>query len=111
MIFYQIFCANCGMLFLPLQDIKFLDRSANVLCCSKNCLKIHNFKYSAWTSKQKIEFKSARDVISSVIKLTGIIPEINELLKLSSSLALDEYTSQELLKEIINMIKDQIIIL
>jgi hypothetical protein len=26
-------------------------------------------------------------------------------------LALDEYTSQELLKEIINMIKDQIIIL
>ena len=111
MIFYQIFCANCGMLFLPSTDIIFADRSANVLCCSKNCLKLHNYKYSAWTSRQKIEFKTARDVITTTIKILGNIPEINELLKLSSSLANESFSNQQLLKEIIEMIKDNIIIL
>lgn len=111
MIFYQIFCSNCGMLFLSSQDIKFADRSANILCCSKNCLKIHNYKYSAWTTRQKIDFKCARDVITTTIKIVGNIPEINELLKLSSSLVIDEYSNQQLLKEIIEMIKDNIILL
>jgi len=99
------------MLFLPSQENKFTDRSASISCCSKNCLKIHNYKYSAWISKQKLEFKTAREAIVATIRIVASIPDINELLKLSASLVIDEYTSQELLKEIIEMIKDQIIVL
>lgn len=59
---------------------------------------------------QKIEFKTARDVITTTIKLLDNIPKINKLLKLSSLPSNESFLSQQLLQEIIEMIKDNIII-
>jgi len=109
MIFYQIFCANCGYLFIPSDEQKFLDRSANVSCCSKNCLKIHNFKYSAWVSKKKIEWSSLENAIIMTIKIIGNIPDINEILKLVESITDRKYTNTEILREIISLVKANVI--
>lgn len=109
MVFYQIFCANCGFLFIPSEEQRFLDRSATITCCSKNCLKIHNFKYSAWVTKRKIDFQTPKDAIIATIKIIGNIPEITEILKLVDSLSGKKFTDTELLKEIIVLVKDNVI--
>lgn len=109
MLYYQIFCANCGQLFVPSDEQKFLDRSAVVSCCSKNCLKIHNYKYSAWISKKKLTWGSAKELIISTIKIIGNIPEVEEILKLAESMAIDKFSSKELLFEILSLIKDDVL--